>query len=375
MAGIYIHVPFCTQKCGYCDFYSIIRMTDKDAYINAVIEEAVDRKEELKNKDINTIYFGGGTPSLLKQAELGRILDAVHQNYNTSGAKEVTMEVNPDDVTPAYISQITALGINRLSMGVQSFNNKILTFMNRRHNANGAKDAVRIAQEGGIKNISIDLIYGIPNMEFDVWKDAVDTALSLGVQHISAYHLTFEPETPFFKRLQNKEILEIDDTYSVAQYNYLVEAMVKAGYVHYEISNFCLPDMPSMHNSNYWTGTEYLGLGPSAHSYIGEKRRWNNRDLSQYIHNIEAKEAYYESEVLSDVDRYNELIMLGLRTAKGVDVSNLEHLFTADIMAQHTKNADLNIKTGNVLIEGGFMRVQLKKKFLTDQIITSFFIV
>jgi oxygen-independent coproporphyrinogen-3 oxidase len=375
MAGIYIHIPFCSQKCGYCDFYSIIRLTQKDDFVSALLKEIIQRKGELQSEKIETIYFGGGTPSLLEISDLKKILFALEQSFDLSVVKEKTIEVNPDDINEAYSKGLIDIGFNRLSMGIQSFNNRILTFMNRRHNANQAIEAVELAQKAGFKNISIDLIYGIPNLEKDNWQKSLQQAIELNIQHISAYHLTFEPGTPFYKKLKRGEISEIHDDDSVQQYKMLVEALKTAGFDDYEISNFCKPGYQSKHNSNYWTGKSYLGLGPSAHSFNGYQRRWNISDVAEYIQALNTNSLYFEKEELSEKDRYNEVIMLGLRTRVGVDITKINNRFNSTIVVFFNQEMKQNIECKNVTDNNGYLIVCEEKKFLTDKIITNFFMV
>ncbi|WP_066630292.1 radical SAM family heme chaperone HemW [Labilibacter marinus] len=373
MAGVYIHIPFCTQKCGYCDFYSIIRLKDKSEFIDALVKEIGLRAGEVDEK-IKTIYFGGGTPSLLKKEELVIIFNALKEVYDFSFLEEITIEVNPDDITTEYLGDLKEIGFNRLSMGIQSFNDRILTYMNRRHGAEEAKIAVQLAKIAGFTNMSIDLIYGIPKMTDQEWKHTIDTAIELDVIHISAYHLTFEPGTPFYKNLKRNIVSEIDDKESVSQYNTLITKLTSAKFNDYEISNFCKEGFESKHNSNYWTGNSYVGLGPSAHSYTNNRRRWNVSDLKKYITNISQDKVFYETETLTEKDLYNELIMLGLRTSKGVYLNSMNN-FSAIFMDEFKQIKQKNIKAKKLIEEQGYLKVRRESKFLTDQIISDFFIV
>ncbi len=375
MAGIYIHIPFCSQKCGYCDFYSITRLSNKDEFINALISEISIRSGELNNTEIKTLYFGGGTPSLLSISDFSKIFEKLHEIIDFEKLKEITVEANPDDMNFEYLSGLKKLGVNRLSVGIQSFENRILAFMNRRHDAKQAQNAIQIAQNVGFGNISVDLIYGIPKMDLDTWSKSVQTALQMNVQHISAYHLTFEPDTPFYKRLKRGEIVEIDDKDSLDQYFVLVNQLTANGYIDYEISNFCLRGYESMHNSNYWNGKSYFGLGPSAHSFHNSIRKWNVSNLNDYLSKISTHDIYYESETLSEKDRYNESIMLGLRTKKGVSVNNLISNFTSELSNYFTQVMEKNISIGNLTLSNNYLQVTNNKKFLTDKIISDFFVV
>ncbi len=372
MAGIYIHIPFCIQKCGYCDFYSIIRLTDKSNFVAALCKEIQSRKQELNNEEIKSIYFGGGTPSLLKKEDFEAIIGTLKNVYDFSTVEELTIEVNPDDINNTFLSEIKNLGFNRLSMGVQSFNNRILTFMNRRHNAEDAINAIELSKKNGFDNISIDLIYGIPKMTFDEWENSINTAINLDVQHISAYHLTFEPGTAFYKKLKNKVLNEVDDKESIAQYNVLINKFNKAGFDDYEISNFCRIGLESKHNSSYWTGDNYMGFGPSAHSFSNNTRRWNVSDLGAYINNINRDEVFYENEILQTKDIYNETIMLGLRTKKGVNISSILKMDNQYVSIFNEKMQN-NILSKNTYEQDGYLKVCKDKRILTDQIISDFF--
>ena len=374
MAGIYIHIPFCIKKCGYCDFYSITELSEKSCFIKALIKEIQERYKEVKDENIETIYFGGGTPSVLKYEDLIEVFISLKQHFNLAQVQEITIEVNPDDITAEYLHNLKAVGFNRLSIGIQSFNDRILNFMNRRHNATQAIQAVKFAQKVGFTNISIDLIYGIPNMSKTEWKESIDAAIALNVQHISAYHLTFEPGTLFYKKLKQGILTEIEDKESVDQYNLLISELKSAGFEDYEISNFCKAGFYSVHNSNYWTGNNYIGFGPSAHSLINNKRSWNITSLHEYIKNVNQGSAYCEYEFLSKKDRYNETIMLGLRTSIGLNINSVLNISSEykNIFLQQMK---ANIALNNIYEQEGFLKVCKDKKFLTDHIISDFFIV
>ncbi len=374
MFGIYIHIPYCYSKCGYCDFYSIIRLTDKNDFIVALTAEINQRCKEINDLP-TSIYFGGGTPSMLSLDDFKRIFDSLRTHFDFSAVKEITVEVNPDDVTLSFIEGLAKLGVNRISMGIQSFNNRLLKFMNRRHNNVQAVNAVKNIKDAGISNISIDLIYGIPGMQQSEWVDSIEQAIALNVPHISAYHLTFEPNTPFYKRLQNQEIQEINDEDSVTQYQTLVDVLKQNGYIDYEISNFCKPNFESKHNSNYWTGNSYLGLGPSAHSYHKNVRRWNISDLTTYITKIESNEPIFENESLSENDVYNETIMLSLRTKRGLNLEAFTGQYSQKYQDYFNDILKCKLSSKEVIIQNGFLSVTDKSKFLTDKIISDFFFV
>lgn len=373
MAGIYIHVPFCYSRCSYCDFYKTTDQSLKHEYIKAICKEIDLNSQFFLNNQINTLYFGGGTPSTLSCNELAIIFKKLKNCSETFSPAEITMEVNPDDVTEAYVADLIQLGVNRISMGIQSFFEDHLRQMNRRHNSRQAVDAIRILKAHGIKNISIDLIYGLPYMNFDQWVSNVQKAIKLDVAHVSAYHLTFEKGTPYYDYLKKGIFKEIEEEDSALQFDYLVQQMNQNGFVNYEISNFCKPGLQSKHNSNYWTGDNYLGLGPSAHSFDGNKRLWNVSNLQKYCHLISRDESYYEEEVLTRIDRYNEIIMLGLRTKEGVNISRLQTVFNIEMSTYFHNEVAHQIEQGNIEIVDNYYRVKDEKRFITDRIISELF--
>ena len=324
MAGVYVHIPFCKSRCIYCDFFSTTMLPRRKEYMEMLLREIAKRKDEA-GEPIRTIYIGGGTPSTLDAFDIRRILEAI----GTQDAEEITMEVNPGDVTEAYLSALRQIGVNRLSIGVQSLKDHLLELLGRRHNTMQAIDAVRMAQKVGFDNISIDLIYAIPTQNKHLW--AADLALvqRLGVQHISTYGLMYEEGTLLTLQRNTGAIEPVDEDTENEMYDLLCKRLKKDGYVHYEVSNFALPGYESKHNSSYWAGTPYIGVGAGAHSYIGKIRSWNPANLEEYIQGIKKGTLVRESETLTDTDLYNERVMLGLRTNKGVpkemlhgDVSN-----------------------------------------------------
>lgn len=321
MSGLYVHIPFCKKRCLYCDFFSTTQLERRAEYITAVLKEIEARKEEA-NEPIETVYLGGGTPSTLPTEAIQRILKAI----DAPNAKEVTMELNPGDASLEYLQALRRIGINRLSIGIQSFKDNLLSLIGRRHNAQQAIEAVRMAQKAGFDNISIDLIYALPTQTMEQWKEDIETALRLNIQHISCYGLMYEEGTILTQRLETGQIEAIDEETENKMYDYLCERLKQAGFVHYEVSNFALPGKEAQHNSAYWNGTPYIGIGAGAHSYVGNTRSWNPSDLDAYI----AGTFVRESETLSEKDRYNERMMLGLRTNKGVLRSEIR----ADISTQ-----------------------------------------
>ena len=324
MAGIYIHVPFCQSRCVYCDFYSTTLLAHREAYVDTVCRELQLRLPELQGEPIKTIYFGGGTPSTLTIEELRKILEASPLPLPWEGLGEATLEANPDDLTEEYVQGLCALGINRVSLGIQSFHDRTLHLVGRRHTAQEAIDAVRRLQRAGITNISIDLIYGLPGETLDDWAYSLDQAIALGVKHISAYHLTYEEGTRLWRMQEQGLVAPIDEEQSVRSFELLREKLLAAGYEHYEISNFALPGYHSRHNSSYWQGIAYVGVGPGAHSYDGRNRRWNLGSLTDYIATPQGEDVPHEVEHLTTDERYDERIITELRTARGIDLAQLK---------------------------------------------------
>ena len=341
MSGIYIHIPFCKSRCAYCDFFSTTLLSRREAYVDALCKEAKRRLATLNSNlstpnPITTIYFGGGTPSLLSAKQVARVL----QTIDAPQATEVTLEANPGDLSPDYLRAIREAGVNRLSIGIQSFDDEVLRLIGRRHTAAQAKDAVKAAQAAGFDNISIDLIYGIPsqrsprNSQLSAWEAQIEQALQLGVQHISTYCLSYEEGTRMTRMLEQGEINEVDEDTENAMYDLLVSQLKEAGFEHYEVSNFALPGYRSQHNSSYWNRTPYIGLGAGAHSYDGARTRsWNPDNLEEYIRAQEMEETPHSEsastmatyETLTDTDLYNERIMLRLRTAEGIAINELHN--------------------------------------------------
>lgn len=314
MAGIYIHIPFCKSRCAYCDFFSTTQLEKQQAYTEALLHEWTDRQHEIR-ETIRTIYFGGGTPSTLTPNMLKPLLEAFGRHDEV---QEITLEANPGDITPEKARMWLAMGINRLSIGIQSFDNELLKVIGRRHTAKQARDAVAIAQDAGFTNISIDLIYALPGQTLDQWQQDVVTALQLGVQHISTYGLIYEEGTRMHTMLKAGIISAVDEELEIQMYDYLVEALSSHGFTHYEVSNFALQGYESKHNSSYWTHTPYIGLGAGAHSFDGQTRSWNSANLDIYIQQAMGHHLQPESESLDQEALRVERIMLGLRTNQGV---------------------------------------------------------
>ena len=331
MAGIYIHIPYCKQKCIYCDFHFRVSQKDKKEMLKSMHKEIKSRRNYLVNEKIETIYFGGGTPSILKNYELKKLLELIYSTYDINDNIEITVECNPDDLTSKKLLSFKNMGVNRLSIGVQSFNDKELKFMNRSHNALEAVKGIKIAQKIGFNNITIDLIYGIPHQTINDWEKNIDQALSLNIQHFSAYSLTVEKKTVLSHMVKNKKIKLLSDEIVVNQFNLLQKKAAASKFIHYEISNFGKIGYFSQHNTGYWKSVHYLGIGPSAHSYNGISRRSNISSNKKYRENIDSNKSYFKEEVLSITEQYNEYIFTTLRTIWGSDISVIKEKYGDDI--------------------------------------------
>ena len=379
MAGIYIHIPFCNQACHYCDFHFSTSLKKKDELLQALVTELQLRKDEFKNTQVETIYFGGGTPSLLNKDELQLIIDAVYKNYQVSDNPEITLEANPDDLISAKDASNTvfqdykSIGINRLSIGIQSFFETDLKLMNRAHNQHEAKIALQEATTY-FDNISVDLIYGIPGSTNDQWLKNIETALAFNIPHISSYALTVEPKTALASFIEKGVIENVDDALAEQQFLILVDTLTQHGFVHYELSNFGKPDYFSRNNSAYWQGKSYLGIGPSAHSFNGNERGWNVRNNSKYIQSLLENKLPIEIEKLSKSDQYNEYIMTGLRTIWGVSLDKIERDFGIHFKELLLKESEKHIKNQLLYIEKNTLRVTKKGLFLCDGIASDLFL-
>ncbi len=372
MSGIYIHIPFCKQACNYCDFHFSTSMKKKDEMVLALTKEISLRKNEFENDVIETIYFGGGTPSRLQIADLKLQIDTIYNNYRVIEKPEITLEANPDDLSEDYLIELSKIGINRLSIGIQSFFEDDLKLMNRAHNSAEAKKCLEIATKY-FDNISLDLIYGIPGMSDEKWKQNIETALSFGIPHISSYALTVEPKTTLNKLIQAGKIAEPKDEVASAHFMILVETLENNGFVHYELSNFGKPDYFSKNNSAYWLGKKYIGIGPSAHSYDGISRSWNIANNALYLKSIADNKLPNEIEILSVADRYNEYIMTGLRTIWGVSLDRIQNEFGQDYLDYLSKQAHKFLNDDLLFIENNILKSTKKGKFLTDGIASDLF--
>ena len=327
MAGIYIHIPYCKKACHYCNFHFSTSLNSKNGFIGALLKEITLQKDYIRNTPVHTIYFGGGTPSLLSVDELKQILSTLNANFEIEQNAEITLEANPDDITFEKAAGWITSGINRLSIGVQSFFNEDLEWMNRAHNADQAKSGIQIIREAGFENFSIDLIYGTPTLSDEHWYENVHCAINLKVPHISSYALTVEPATTLAHLIKSKKIADVNTSQQATQFELLMKWMEAAGYEHYEISNFAKPQFRSRHNSAYWEGTPYLGLGPSAHSFNGNERQWNVSNNALYIKSIESGQVPFEKEVLSSTQKLNEYIMTALRRKEGISLRYVRDRF------------------------------------------------
>lgn len=373
MSGIYIHIPICKSRCIYCNFYSTTAVKQKQELIDALLLELQQRQNYLPNRDIKTIYFGGGTPSTLSVDDIQQILGCIQHHFKVAANAEITLEANPDDLTPLYLSNIHAIGINRLSIGIQSFDDEVLRFINRRHTAQQAIAVVAAAQQAGFGNISIDLIYGFPKQTLSDWDATLAKALNLNVQHISAYGLTYETGTVLHKKLERKEIEIIPDDQMNQMYDLLVDKLAANNFIQYEVSNFAKPDFQSRHNSAYWTETPYLGIGPAAHSFDGHSRQWNVSSLNKYMAGVQNNRNYYDREILSETDRYNEFIMLSLRTIQGIDLTYLQNKFGKSALDFCLKQAQNNLYYNNLAIENNRLKVTKKGFYILNLITEAMF--
>lgn len=372
MSGIYIHIPFCKQACFYCDFHFSTSLKKKEKMISSLIKEIEFRKNELNKSVIETIYFGGGTPSVLSTEEIQTIIDAVYNNHTVVDNPEITLEANPDDLSEEKIIELSKTPINRLSIGIQSFFEKDLKLMNRAHNSKEAKKCLEIATQY-FRNISVDLIYGIPDCSNQEWKANIQTALSFGIPHISSYALTVEPKTPLASFIDNGTIKNVDDDKAQEQFLILIEELEKVNFVHYETSNFGKLGFFSKNNSSYWLGKSYLGIGPSAHSFDGNQRSWNVRNNSKYIKSIQQNVLPIEREVLSPRDRYNEYIMTGLRTVWGVSLKKVKDEFGGKFVEYLENQCVKFVEQELLYFEKGILRTTKKGKFLSDGIASDLF--
>ena len=373
MSGIYIHIPFCKQACHYCDFHFSTNLKKKEEMVLALAKEIQLRKNEFQDEIVETIYFGGGTPSILQVEDLRFLIDEVYRNYKVVENPEITVEANPDDLTENRIIELSKNKVNRLSIGIQSFFEDDLKMMNRAHNAEEAKKCLKTATQY-FDNISIDLIYGIPEMSNEKWLQNIETALSFGVPHISSYALTVEPKTALHSFIQKGIIPQPEDEVAQEHFHILVDKLSENGFIHYELSNFGKENYFSKNNSSYWLGKKYIGIGPSAHSYDGKNRGWNVSNNSLYIKSIQENKLPIEIETLTKTDRYNEYIMTGLRTIWGISLDRIEQEFGKIYLDYLNQQATKFIEDHLLFIDNNILRTTKKGKFLSDGIASDLFL-
>ncbi|RGM48136.1 MULTISPECIES: radical SAM family heme chaperone HemW [Bacteroides] len=370
MAGIYIHIPFCKTRCIYCDFYSTTRSDLKERYIRALCRELRIRKDYLEGATIETIYFGGGTPSQLDEEDFRQVFATIEEVYGMEHCKEITLEANPDDLTEEYVTRLHRLPFNRISMGIQTFDDVTLKLLNRRHNAMQAIEAVDRCRRAGFENISIDLIYGLPGETDERWERDLKQAVSLNVEHISAYHLTYEEGTRIYELLQAHRIREVDEESSVRFFSVLIDTLDAAGYEHYEISNFCRPGKYSRHNTSYWKGIPYLGCGPAAHSFNTHTREWNVASLEEYMQGIETDRRKFETEYRDKTTCYNECIMTCIRTLWGISLKYIEMEFGTEMWKYCMDMATPYLESGKLKIQDNHLCLTREGIFISDGIIS-----
>ena len=375
MSALYIHIPFCKQKCHYCNFYSTASSKNRDQLVDSIIIELQIQKKYLNNSTLETIYFGGGTPSILTNSELKRIFTAITSNYSTSNECEITFEANPDDINSDKLDQFISLGINRLSIGIQSFDDSILKSLNRVHSATEAIKSVELAKSKGIDNISIDLIYGIPGLSMQKWKDSLNIYNKMDIPHLSSYFLTVEEKTALDVLIRKGKYPKLKEEEGLAHFDYLLEFCDKNNIEQYEISNFCKSGSISKHNTNYWKNNEYLGIGPSAHSYNLVSRQWNKSSINNYIADINNKSFSADLEILTEKDKFNEFVMLGLRTMWGIDISEIGNRFGSEYQNYLLSYIKNNLKNEFIEFNNNILKLTIKGKKYADGIASDLFLV
>ncbi|WP_082001917.1 radical SAM family heme chaperone HemW [Chryseobacterium vietnamense] len=373
---IYIHIPFCKQKCSYCNFHFSTSLNFKDEMLRAMKTEILLRKDELQNKNLKSLYFGGGTPSILSVDEISSLIDEILQHFSFENDIEVTLEANPDDLDKNFLKQLAGTPVNRLSIGTQSFFEEDLKLMNRAHSASEAESSIKRAQDFGFENLSIDLIYGSPTSNLEIWKENLNKTIALEVPHISSYALTVEPKTALENWISKGKVKSPKEEEQNKEFYYLSDFLKDNGFEHYEVSNFAKPGFYSRHNSAYWKYQEYLGIGPSAHSYNGfDVRSWNVANNQQYIKKLNDKLLAKEEEILSKEDQFNEMIMIGLRTIWGVDLQSLQNKFSERMLEHFQGEIKPKIEEGILIIENDHLKIPEKHWFMADGIASDLFIV
>ena len=375
MAGLYIHIPFCKQACYYCDFFFSTNQKQRLEIVRAITSEIALQKNYLEGEVLETIYFGGGTPSILLPSELNEILEAVHGNFAVADRAEVTLEANPDDLTKEKLQALHDAGINRLSVGIQSFDDQVLKSLNRAHDNLMARGCIDDARKAGFENISIDLIYAIPKRADEDWQKDIKRALEINPPHISSYSLTIEEKTVFGKWTKQGKMQPVDDDLSARQLSLLIDHLEGANYEQYEVSNFSKPGFQSRHNSNYWKNEKYLGVGPSAHSYNGESRQYNVSNNSIYLRSLQQEKIPCTLEVLSRRDKINEYLLTRLRTSWGADLKILRERFSFDPMNENNSYLQSLLHKGLIVIERDILKLTRKGLFLADKIASDLFVI
>ncbi len=375
MAGIYLHIPFCKQACHYCDFHFSTSLKTKDKVLQALMQELENRKNYLGQATIESIYFGGGTPSILNKKELQKLLNKIKSLFVLHANIEITLECNPDDLDEEKLRELYDLGINRLSIGVQSFRNQDLKLMNRAHKSSEATASINLAKKVGFKNITIDLIYGIPGLSNSAWENNLQQAIDLNINHISSYCLTIEQGTAFGHFVKKGKLTPVDQDLAAQQYEIMVEKLIQAGFHHYEVSNFAQPHFISKHNSSYWQSKKYLGIGPSAHSFDGNSRQWNVSNNVKYIRGITCQEPYYQREIIDPITRYNEYILTGLRTTWGVNIHFISEQLKINFLDLFKKYIHHLTNSGDAILLDHTFKLTEKGLLRADGITSDFFIV
>ena len=387
MSGIYLHIPFCKSKCAYCNFFSLVTEKKMDDYVSALKKEIINRKSYLGDDVVKTIYFGGGTPSLLPIKYVEEILELLHENYNVISNPEVTLEINPDTIDKDKMMSLKQLGVNRMSVGIQSFNDDDLRYLGRRHDSRHALQVLDDLSSVGFDRITLDLIYGMPTLTEEKWNHNLDIFFSTGISHLSAYALTVEPKTILGQKIEKEELQEVSEEDTIRHYNILVERTKENGFEHYEISNFAKEGCRSQHNSIYWQDVKYLGLGPSAHSYDGDSRQWNVSNLTKYIQFVNADidtdtdtdadtdmGRYYEREILSKEDKFNEYVMTSLRTSWGCNVDKIERDYGKSYAHNFLKNIKKYLDSGIMLMKDNSFILTDKGMLFADGIASDLFV-
>ena len=375
MCGIYIHIPFCKEACFYCNFHFSTSKKNKDAYVQALLKEIILKKDTFSQSEINTIYFGGGTPTQLSAYSINQITDALYKNYSFAPSIEFTIEANPDDLNAENLIAFKDLGVNRLSIGIQSFNAADLKYLNRTHNAAMAEYAIKEAQDNGFSNINIDLIYGIPTLTQKSWQHNLNKFINLGLPHLSSYCLTVEPRTPLAVLIKKHKLKPLDETRSINHYKMLTGFMKDNGFLHYEISNFCKEHFYSKHNLSYWQQKPYLGFGASAHSYNEVSRSWNIANTTQYIKNINNNILFFETEQLNATTKYNEYILTSLRTMWGCNLDYIKNKFGNNFYNYATEQLSQYIQCQYVIQKDNIIYLSEEGKLFADKIASDLFIV